>query len=516
MANYTPFAQTFFVDPTQNPNGIFVKAIDLVFSTADDILPITLQLRPVTGGFPDSIKTYAFASATLYPDKINLVTGVGTDLPSFTDSTKYTRFTFEVPVYLASGEHAIVLKTNSAFYNVYVAEMNQTILGSSRLVSEQPYVGSLFKSQNGTTWTPIQNQDLMFNLVRAVFAVNTTGTVTLDNVFLTSNANMDIFDVQTNDINFTPTVTNYSYKSTTNSTGAFASSPTAFQVNRNTAPTTRQVLTTTNGSFQLITTLYTSDDSVSPIVDATRASITAVEFSINDGQLSNSGIIITDGGTGYGNVSNVTVTISAPTRPSNTGTGAGVQATAVVSANSSGKITSIVLTNRGSGYIDTPTITIGNVGGASNTATAKYIGETSQSGGNALARYITRKVTLESGFDASDLVVLLTANKQAGTDIQVYYKVLSASDPDQNFDNKYWTRMVQASNYNALSQNDDDYIEYKYVPTTAVTVPPTPISYTSGGGTYNNFKVFAIKICLYSQDTTNPPSLRDMRAIALA
>lgn len=517
MANYTPFAQTFFVDGRQNPNGIFVKAIDLVFSTADDILPITLQIRPTLSGFPDSVNTYSGASCTLRAQDVKTVTGVGADLPTFNDATKYTRFSFDAPVYLAPGEHAIVLKTNSAFYNVYVAEMDQTILGSSRLVSEQPYVGSLFKSQNGTTWTPIQNQDLMFNIVRAVFTTNTTGTATLANFKPsgTSNTYADVLYVNTNDNNFTPTSIGYSYKATANATGALATDFTTFQVNRNASPDSRKVLTTADGSFQLSATLYTTDDSVSPVVDATRASVTAVEFSINDAQLYDNDIVITDGGTGYNNVSNVTITISAPPRPANTPTGAGVQATAIATGNNAGRITSIALVNPGSGYVETPTILI-RAGGASNTANAIYIGETSQSGGNAKARYITRKVTLESGFDATDLVVLLTANKQAMTDIQVYYKVLAADDSDQNFDNKYWTRMVQASNFNAVSQNDDDYIEYKYVPTTALANPPGPISYTSRGGTFTNYRVFAVKICLYSQDPTNVPSLRDMRAIALA
>ena len=32
------------------------------------------------------------------------------------------------------------------------------------LISQQPYLGSLFKSQNGTTWEPSQYEDMKFTI----------------------------------------------------------------------------------------------------------------------------------------------------------------------------------------------------------------------------------------------------------------------------------------------------------------------------------------------------------------
>jgi hypothetical protein len=49
------------------------------------------------------------------------------------------------------------------------------------LISQQPYLGSMFKSQNSTTWTAEQNEDVKFTINRAKFTTNTTGTVTLVN-----------------------------------------------------------------------------------------------------------------------------------------------------------------------------------------------------------------------------------------------------------------------------------------------------------------------------------------------
>ena len=41
-------------------------------------------------------------------------------------------------------------------------------------ISEQPYIGVLFKSQNASTWTPSQYEDLMFKIFRAEFTLPTT------------------------------------------------------------------------------------------------------------------------------------------------------------------------------------------------------------------------------------------------------------------------------------------------------------------------------------------------------
>ena len=63
---------------------------------------------------------------------------------------------------------------------IYVARMGETVLGSNRTISQQPYAGVLFKSQNGSTWTADQNEDIKFKIKRAEFS-NVTGTATLCN-----------------------------------------------------------------------------------------------------------------------------------------------------------------------------------------------------------------------------------------------------------------------------------------------------------------------------------------------
>ena len=56
------------------------------------------------------------------------------------------------------------------------------------LVTRQYVGGSLFKSQNGTIWTPSQFEDLKFNYRKAQFSTDSAGTAffynpKLDNKF---------------------------------------------------------------------------------------------------------------------------------------------------------------------------------------------------------------------------------------------------------------------------------------------------------------------------------------------
>ena len=66
-------------------------------------------------------------------------------------------------------------------YTIYTARLGQTTLDASRLISKQPYLSSMFKSQNGGTWTPEQNETVKFTLNRASFTENTNGNLTLVN-----------------------------------------------------------------------------------------------------------------------------------------------------------------------------------------------------------------------------------------------------------------------------------------------------------------------------------------------
>ena len=84
-------------------------------------------------------------------------------------STSVTRFTFPSLAYLQPNrEYGITLLSNSDEYNVYIARMGEVDIfsssqddtGTQTIVSQQPSAGVLFKSQNGSTWTANQFEDL--------------------------------------------------------------------------------------------------------------------------------------------------------------------------------------------------------------------------------------------------------------------------------------------------------------------------------------------------------------------
>ena len=195
-----------------------------------------------------------------------------------------------------------------------------------------------------------------------------------------------------------------------------------------------------------------------------------------------------------------------------------------------GVVANVVPVTVGSGYLTAPAVTISTPGdeaggfvaptdttvkgqrdgspAAGTTASVVIRGEDSVDGGNINAKYVSRRVTLNDGFDASDLKVIISAFKPLGTGINVYYKVKSDEDPE-SFDDKSYVLMNQETANTLLSTSEEDIKEFTF------KTANDSISYTSGGATHDRFKTFAIKIVMTSNNAVTVPKLRDMRAIAL-
>ena len=59
--------------------------------------------------------------------------------------------------------------------------MGEDDVTNDRTISEQPYAGVLFKSQNASTWTADQYEDLKFNIYKASFSTSGSGTAIFNN-----------------------------------------------------------------------------------------------------------------------------------------------------------------------------------------------------------------------------------------------------------------------------------------------------------------------------------------------
>ena len=502
---YDPLAQTFLINPNQYSQGVVIDSVRVCFKSKDATTPVSLQLRPVNNGYPSSATVYPFAEKTLTPDKVNVCT-----IPDMNDSTKYTEFKFDIPILLLPGEHSFVLLSNSNGYEAFVAEIGATDLKTSVKISEQPYTGSLFLSQNGSTWTADQTTDLMFTIQKRVFTTGVGyGFFEADLSPYSANTVFDVMQLMTTDATVANTAVQYDFVSEMTSGGQHPLT-TIYPNEDYTCDDGygRRILskTTGNGTFQLRTTLSSSNPDISPMIDINRLNLLTIENKINNMPITNTGFVITSAGSGYTVVSGV----GTPVNLTITG-GSGSGAAAYANVTGGGVVDRIVVTNAGTGYITSPTI------GISGTASITYNGEDKALGGNSNIRYITKKIQLASGFDAGDLRVYMDAYRPPGSGILVWYKLLSASDPSA-FENNNWNLMTQtADNLNYFAANKSDSAELVFAPGTYGSgTPDNKITYTSASNTtHNDFGLFAIKVVMYGTNTVDVPSIANFRVVAL-
>ena len=162
-----PLAQTFFTYGVKG--GCFVTAIDLYFKTRDSLIPVSVEIREVVNGYPGITLVSPFAKSTLTPSSVNLSN----------NASAVTKFAFSRPIYLEQDrDYCFVILSNSNSYNVWTSKFGDKSIETGKTIFEQPYIGSLFKSENNITWTAEQSEDIKFTLYKAKFDVATTRDVT--------------------------------------------------------------------------------------------------------------------------------------------------------------------------------------------------------------------------------------------------------------------------------------------------------------------------------------------------
>ncbi len=167
-----PLAQSFSVESSDYPSGIFITSCEIYFKTKDDRLPCTVQVRTMRDGIPTQ-KIVPFGETKVDPKDVNLSD----------DGSVGTLFKFPSPVYLQAGyEYCLVFRApNTPNYLCFINRIGESDLIDGGVNSGQPVIGSLFKSQNNSTWTPSQYEDLKFKLNKAEFVTNTPSSILLYN-----------------------------------------------------------------------------------------------------------------------------------------------------------------------------------------------------------------------------------------------------------------------------------------------------------------------------------------------
>lgn len=403
-----PLAQTFFVSQAIFQNGIFLTGVSLYFKQKDDKLPVFVQIRPTENGYPSATKIIPLSNVVKDSINVNISD----------DASVETRFNFSSPIYLPPGEYAIVTGSNSSKYFAYISGVGEREIKTGNLISNQPYVGSLFKSQNATTWTADQKEDLCFKLHRAVFPVNEVKDIVFENETPTKNIEYQLVKITSEEIDFSDR-TDITYELIMSENGVLDADYSPIVANKNiNLQSTKNI--TANGHAKIKISMNTKTSDVSPVVDLDRLSLIGVRNIIN----SESDVVIP---------------------------------------------------------------------------------ETYSAGGTAYAKYVTRPVTLADGFDATGLRVIFDINRPLGTSVKVYYKV-KASDDDTAFDDRYYNELAVVEKNINFSSNEDQYLidEYKV----------DDIAYTSNGIQYDSFKVFAIKIVMFSENPAFVPQIKNLRVIA--
>lgn len=150
-----PVGQTFVLD-----RMTLVSGIDLYFEDKPSgTIPVTCEIREVVNG---TITSTVYGHKTLSASEVKVSS----------DSKEATRFTFDEPVLLEENkEYAFVVRSTSANYRIWVADLGGTDILTGETVLSNPYlIGVMLSSSNNSSWTNHQTTDIKFRLIEDTYS----------------------------------------------------------------------------------------------------------------------------------------------------------------------------------------------------------------------------------------------------------------------------------------------------------------------------------------------------------
>jgi hypothetical protein len=509
-----PVCQSFMID---QEDGLFVTSVDLYFATKSSTMPVTLQIRTMSNGYPTS-EIVPFSEVSVASGSIS----------TSSDASTATTFTFPSPVFLSNGtEYAICALANSIDFTVYTARMGQTTLDGSRLISQQPYLGSLFKSQNSTTWTAEQNEDLKFTIKRAKFTTSTQGTVYLVNdVVPTATLKQNPISTTASSTTITVHHRNHGMHSTSNNV-TIAGVPSGTY--NGIAHTNINGTYTAIGNIKLDSYTLTAQnsDAASATGDVGGTVVTATRNIMFDEIQPVAGILLPPGTTISSNLrttsgrtleqseTDFALSTASKQKPVDLNTDYYLTAPSIVASAinetnemSSSKSLSLNIaiespSDHISPVIDTArlsaTLIQNRLYSPVSGTTPDFVADTVNTGGSGPAQYITRPVVLANESTALD--IRLTAQVPSTSEVEGYYR-LSNADDARLMDDLNWVGFNSDGSPDTAVEPSDDGITYK------------DFKYSASGLT--TFTAFQLKLVLKGTNSSYPPKIKDLRGIALA
>ena len=596
---YDPLAQSFYV--RQN-GGAFLTKIDVYFASKDTSIPVQLELREMVNGYPGK-KVLPNSRVVLLPEEVNISTNTVTLSNGFIYNSPdiLTSFVFESPIYVEDNtEYCFVLLSDSNNYNVWISQLGDKMVGGDRYISEQPYAGVLFKSQNASTWTANQDQDLTFKIHRAKFDTNVVGSVKFNNLpntvtnltgnafqslasstllriwqpnhgfangesvtisgasgthngipagnltgnFVVSNVDLNTYTItlaaaatasgffsdtgvyvsrnirfeklkpNIQYLEFTDTSIDFSVK-TTSVGSSLDSTYTKISGSAETDfPVAKYVKSSFNEggtkSFELISTLSTSNDSVSPVIDTHRLSMMFVGNIVDSVTPATSIRTVLDkrnlvpgGSTVFSVNSSLSRLTTSDTTTKEKFKSASIGKFITISGFTAGNVANngtfkiVDVDYVGGTYITIDPAGVVLVSASQSVAVVDiydyFIDEIGGVGTSAAAKYLTKTVSFENS--CTNLSVMFAYNMPSNTGIEVYYKVI----PDNSSANIDLIPYILLTPEKSLVQSSDGLLyDAKY------------------SKDMNEFTSIIVKIVLKSSNPVNVPIVSDFRVIACA
>jgi len=368
-------------------------------------------------------------------------------------------------------------------------------------ISQQPYAGVLFKSQNASTWTADQNKDLTFVLKRAVFDISATRNAVLRNAALPSRALVtdplttvvsgasasNVFTVTHRDHGMSAgdSVTLAGFAATNGYTPAeLNKAHTITAIARDSYTITvagsghASAITAGNGGGDTCQATQGLEwNTARPVLQNIILPNTSQSWTIKDTAVGNGTSI---GSTAAAVIANENYTPLSP-KVIKSGSTHTVQFDGSFSSTTN-YLSPVIDMERAS------VITIGN-----RIDNSSVVAETDPSKGSNLAKYVTKTIELNDSSDG--LKLYLDINRPNGSFVDVYYKIGNTAG---TFDTESWVAMTPNGNSGQVPYSDGTtYEETSFDVTTAA------------------FTIFAIKIVMRSTGTSVIPQCQDLRAIAL-
>lgn len=280
-----PLSQVFSVSSYSYPSGLFLDSVDLYFREKGTELPVTVQIRPMVNGFPSPSKVLPFATSTVNASSITTTATV--------DPASPTNFKFDSPVYLSPGDYCIVVQANDTKHKLWVGEEGSfRINTTNQIISKQPYVGGLFESQNSSAREENKIKSLAFRLNKCKFTgrsesegnrLVTLQSNTLNTDYGTTTLLGHEYHINTSELELPSTTISYQQKTKKTAGGSFET-PENTEVNETikfSDRLKREANPSSANEIQVLATLSSDSDDVSPVIDLDRFNMIFIENKIN-------------------------------------------------------------------------------------------------------------------------------------------------------------------------------------------------------------------------------------------